>query len=56
MINIVKKTGSGKPNSNAWGYVNSTSINGFTINNGSSGQSLVNNNNINYVAWCWKES
>ena len=55
MINIVReKTGSGKPNSNAWGYVNSTSINGFTINNGSSGQSLVNNNNINYVAWCWK--
>ena len=55
MINIVRiQTGSGKPNSNAWGYVNSTSINGFTINNGSSGQSLVNNNNINYVAWCWK--
>ena len=48
------ETGVGKPNSDAWGYVNSNNLNGFTVNNGSSGQSLVNNNNIDYVAWCWK--
>jgi hypothetical protein len=48
------QTGVGNPNSNAWGYVNSNTRNGFVINNGSSGQSLVNNNNIGYVAWCWK--
>ena len=48
------ETGVGKPNSNAWGYVNSNIRNGFVVNNGSSGQSLVNNNNIDYVAWCWK--
>ena len=54
------QTGAGNPNSDAWGYVNSITRNGFVVNNGTSGQSLVNNNNIDYVAWClrvwWKQN
>jgi hypothetical protein len=49
------QTGTGKPNTDVWGYVNSNNFNGFTVNKGSnSTPSVVNSNNIKYVAWAWK--
>ena len=48
------QTGSGAPNTQSWGFVKSNNIDGFTVQSGSSGQSVVNNNNIGYVSWCWK--
>jgi len=48
------QTGSGAPNTQTWGYVDSNNLNGFTVKSGSSGQSVVNNDGINYVAWCWR--
>jgi len=48
------QTGSGAPNTQSWGFVKSNNIDGFTVQSGSSGQSVVNNNNIEYVSWCWK--
>ena len=49
------QTGTGNPNTDVWGYVNSNNFNGFTVNKGSnSTPSVVNSNNIKYVAWAWK--
>ena len=49
------ETGTGKPNTDVWGYVNSNNFNGFTVNKGTnSTPSVVNSNGIGYVSWCWK--
>ena len=51
MDNIAKdKQRAGKPNSNAWGYVNSNTRNGFVVNNGS----VVSHLSITIILVMWR--